>query len=704
MKTRSRFLSLCALLLLAKAGVHAQEQSPDVLRVNTELVQTSLTVVDRDGKFVDGLKKEQFELRIDGQPRPIHFFDYVVTGSSKERSFAGPDQPSTPNLPGSVDRGRTLIFFIDDLHLSLQSLDRTRSMLTHFIDQEMTSRDQVAIASASGQIGFLQQFTNNKEVLRAAMARLHHRPYVVTAYHTGKAPMTEYVAQVIESRSDTKVADFYVEDCMRQNNLPKKAGALLAALRATCQTEVKNSARAVLVQSADITKQTYGGLQSLMRSSIRRPGRKLAFFISDGFMLQQGLQSSLSSRLLDIIDAAQRGGVVVYTIDAKGLVSGSLDATNNVPADPEGRLATLASREIAATQDALNALAVDTGGRALRNTADFDRWVKDVLQETSSYYLLSWRPDAEEQKDKQFRKVNVSIIGRPELRVRLPKGYIPTVATAVTKTADANRTPSRALGDALSDNQSLGEVPISLSLTYLNTPANGMVLTCATQIPNHALSFGDDGTKAALVDLAGVVLNDSGKVVTSFKNRLSATPLPSNMNSGSAALIYNHPVPVAAGMYQVRVAVRDEHSGRVGSSMEWLVIPETASKRLTLSSLLLGGKVLEKQDGVAPQIQFSVDHRFARKDKMSFWVFVYNASSNASDVLTASVEVLRDGRSLSSNLEHLNTRGVADQARIPYTGNVALTRLSPGAYELRVTVSDTSNGSRAIQSTAFEVQ
>jgi VWFA-related protein len=688
-------------------AVSAQQQSPpDVVRVNTELVQTSVTVVDHNGRFVDGLTKDQFALQIDGRERPISFFEQVQIGSVKEQELTAGNQtaPANPSTPVTT-RGRTLVFYIDDLHLSLQSLERTRSMLNHFIDQEMSSRDQVAIASPSGQIGFLQQYTNNKAVLKAALARLNQRPYIVSGYGSGKTPMTEYIAQVIESRSDTKVIDFYVDECMKQSSLPKRLGSLIAALRATCLTQTKNSARAVLAQSADITKQTYAGLESLMQSSTRRPGRKLAFFVSDGFMLQIGLQSSLSGRLLDLISAAQKAGMVVYTIDAKGLVSGTLDATNNVPADPGGRLVAIASREIAAMQDALHALAVDTGGRALRNRNVFESFVDEVLQETSNYYLLSWRPDAAEQKEKRFRKVHVSVIGRPDLTVRLPKGYLPTVTPATTEATAISKTPARMLGDALSDYQTVTQVPLNLSLTYLNTPGNGMVLTCSTEIPNHALGFGDNGKQAANVDLAGVVLSDTGKVVKSFKNRLSADPLPSGPTASSSALIYNHPVPVAPGIYQVRVAVRDEQSGRVGSAMEWLVVPDV-TKQLTLSSLLLGGRIIEKKDGSAPQVQFSVDHRFGRNTKLDFWVFVYNASRSAvSSGLSARVEVLRDGHTVvSSNQQPMNTLELGDPARIPYRGNVALRELSPGAYELRVTVSDTASGKSTTQVAGFEIQ
>ena len=102
---------------------------------------------------------------------------------------------------------------------------------------------------------------------------------------------------------------------------------------------------------------------------------------------------------------------MIYTIDARGLVSGALDATGNVPFDTDGRLESANLREIAASQDALNALAADTGGRALRNQNYFDRFINDALVETSRYYLIAWRPEANDEKNEKLRKIKISVIG-----------------------------------------------------------------------------------------------------------------------------------------------------------------------------------------------------------------------------------------------------------------------------------------------------
>src|SRR5215208_5677274 len=87
-------LSLCAAsLLLGLASAPAlcqqqnqpptepQEQADDIVRITTELVQTDVSVFDKQGRFIDGLKKEDFELKIDGKPVAVNFFERVAAGT-----------------------------------------------------------------------------------------------------------------------------------------------------------------------------------------------------------------------------------------------------------------------------------------------------------------------------------------------------------------------------------------------------------------------------------------------------------------------------------------------------------------------------------------------------------------------------------------------------------------------------------------------
>ena len=244
-------------------------QNEDIVRINTELVQTGVTVVDSHGNFVNSLKREQFEVTVDGKPQTLSFFEQVEAGSDRERQVTQAaretkERPTDKASSVGDSCGRTIIFFVDDLHLSLDSLGRTRKMLTRFIDQEMVETDHVAIASPSGDIGFLQQFTDNKTVLRAAAARLTQKPYNVREMSRESTPMTEYMALTIERKDDPGVFEFYVDECLK--TAPPRYP------RRSCEVEVINRARLMLLQAASVIVNTYKSLESLMQTSALLPG------------------------------------------------------------------------------------------------------------------------------------------------------------------------------------------------------------------------------------------------------------------------------------------------------------------------------------------------------------------------------------------------------------------------------------------------
>jgi hypothetical protein len=449
-----------------------------------------------------------------------------------------------------------------------------------------------------------------------------------------------------------------------------------------------------------------------MHAAERAPGRKLAFFVSDGFLLDAGPHAAATrDKLHHVIDAAQRAGVVVYTLHAEGLVNNTFaDPGNARPMDGGGRLDLASAGELQAKQDALSALAADTGGRALRGTNFFDKWVSNVLDETSNYYLIAWRPESEVEKGPKFRNVKLSVAGQPELSVRAPRGYVegpkPPPATAAKPTDPKATTPETEIRAALTDIFPSSNLPVQLSLTYLNTPANGLVVTSSMEIAGRGLTFGDDGTQPATIRLAGVALNDKGKVAASFRNELNIKPR--KQGEADEGIFYNHHTPLTPGIYQFRVAARDEKSARVGSAMQWIVIPDLSRRELTLSSLLLGGQVIEDKANAASnaQVQLSVDHHFTRAAQLGYWIFVYNAKRDATGKtqLTVQTQVLRDGKPvLSAPPSRLADDG-QDPARIPYGGGVALKTLGPGRYDLKITITDSLAGATATQLADFIVR
>ena len=336
----SSFLLLCCLVFSAISATAQTKPEPttqnqDVVRVDTSLVQTDVMVFDKKGNFVSGLKKEQFQLKVDNKPQEVSFFERFTSDTAKVEKVG--DKPGVvvdPSTPPPVMQSRSVIFFVDDLHLAPDSLVRTRRALLEFINNGMGENDQVAIVSPSGQIGFLQQFTTDKLALRTAVDRLNYRTN--TTPDLGSPPMSEYIALKIRE-GDQQAITYYIQEIQKQSCFRGGNETICTVTPQSAKLQVMQRAQQIVVQSAPATDNTLRLLEGLMRSAAQLPGRKLVFVISDGFYLND-IKTGAIDRVKKVTDAAGRAGVVIYTLDARGLVNESIDITNNRPMDSKGLL------------------------------------------------------------------------------------------------------------------------------------------------------------------------------------------------------------------------------------------------------------------------------------------------------------------------------------------------------------------------------
>jgi VWFA-related protein len=687
-----------------------QEQDEDVIRISTDLVQTGVSVFDKQGRFVEGLKKEDFELKVDGHPVEIGFFERVTAGTAREEAqmaMAGggsgakvKDRAKDVAVAKPLDRGRVIVFFVDDIHTAPASLKSAKDTITRFIEREMGENDLVAIASSSGQIGFLQQYTNNKDVLKMAVERLTYRNF--GARDIEPPVMTDNQALLID-QGDSDVRAYFVELTIKTMGVPPSVAASIVTTRA----------RILLEQSAQLNKMTLSALETLARRAAGLPGRKLIFFISDGFPLD-ARNGDTPDRLRRIADASIRSGVVIYSMDARGLVTDMMDATVEVPFDPQGRMVRALHKEMTAGEDVLNAIAADTGGRFIHNTNDFGPDVAKALKETSNYYLLAWRP-VEEGGGKKFRHIKVSIKNRPELSVKVQRGYFNAMPEVKKSTGAKAGAPVNPLRKAINSLLPKRDIPTRLALSYMDTATEGPSLVASMKIESEALRFEQHGDKsAAVVDIAGTVFDDHGKALDNFSHRLTLTPPSSESGIKTPDIIYNYRATLKPGLYQVRVAALDRASGQMGSASEWVKIPDLSKHALSMSSLIVGERkpsAIEKQkksEALVEDVPVSVDRRFERSSNLRFLVYIYNAvraaAANAQPDVALEVRILRDGQPVLSMPPRKLSPESQDLARLAYAAEIPLQGMRAGQYVLQVRAIDRTANASTAQSVRFEVQ
>lgn len=717
-----------ALCMLAPARAQqpdapAQPSAKDdeeVVRISTELVQTDVMVFDGSGKFVDGLKPEQFELRIDGKPQQVVFFERVKAGTVNEdaqiaAARGGGSGPTAGGAAVPLDRGRTVVFFVDDLHLSPASGIQIRKTIQRFIDEEIGQNDEAVVVSASGQVGFLSQLTDNKAVLRAAADRINTRAFTV---RDGQSPiMTEIHASSIE-HGDTGVQDYFVDQLLRENPYLRRDSA---------ESMVQSRARTILQQSNAIAMNTLHTLATVVRGFGPLPGRKVLFFVSDGFLVDDN-NSSVRDRMRTISDAAARAGVVIYSLDAQGLRSGQADASEPGNFDPGGRLSRASTSEIAAMQAPLFTLAADTGGRALVNTNALGRVVSGALKETSLYYLLAWKPEAATGSGSpKYQRIEVAVRERPELRVLVRRGFYngappPEPARAEKKKkndkksgdASTGQPPSAAERDLLSALHApipRVALPTSLAVGFVHGEAEGSLLTVSVELERSALTFIEGEQKRADFEVVGAVLDDHGKAVRQFGQRLSVTPSPLIPES-QQHVVYSFRFLLAPGIYQVRAAARDANSGRTGSAMQWVELPEL-KKQFSMSSVFLGERTTGQQaaqlkpEELPRSVLLSVDRRFARTSHIRFLTIVYNSTlgSTGQPDVALQIQIFRDDQPVfTAPLSKLKADEGANFTRLPYMAEMSLSTFPPGRYVLQLTAIDRTGKTSTSQRTRFVIE
>lgn len=760
----SLFLSLAVLtvcLPVAQGQSTPQRDVQDeVLRISTDIVQTDLMVLDKQGRAVTGLTREQFELLVDGQPQSILFFESVESGGGREaaklaaaRGKTAPEAAAAAATTGSLATGRSFIFFIDDLHLSQASIQRTREMLNRFIDK-MAPGDQAMLFTPTNQIGFLQQLTDNKAVLKLAASRINYQSQFAPS--GGRRAMTVAEAAAIE-RGQRDVLDYKIKEAIDDMGLERKPaispttedsgsgsttrvqtsnGSTLINLgngqmgeikgdgsssglesggdtnmgqrRQQASAFVKGEAQRILAQANTIGKMLLSSLETVTRGSASLPGRKLLFFISDGFVVDTR-NSATGERLQRVIDASARSGVAVYTLDSQGLTADFGDASKDVFSDVAGRsgsqnsstsatsLALDESRELKAV---LRALAEDTGGRAILNRNDLASGLQQVVDETASYYVLAWKPSEVEAGKPKFKTIQVSVKGRTDLRVLSRKGFysappppLPSDDKAASS-APAAKTQEAEVRAAIISPFPKRQINIAAYSVLTNEASGGYKVTALTDLSGYSVAQG----KGEL-DYAAVVLDDKGKSVSGVGQKVSA---PSDEDGAKPFRVTaKMPNTLTPGLYQVRVAARDSRTGRIGSVFQWVEVPEFKPGKMFLSSLMMAEALSDNDKNAS----LEVARRFARTSNMILQFFVYNPalSADGKPDVTVGLNVLRDGKVLIG-ARPAPLPAVADPARLEYSSAFPLASIPPGRYALQVVVEDRVAKTSATQQLDFTIE
>jgi len=682
-----------------------REQGEETVKIGTELVQIDVVVTDRSGKLISNLKKDDFELLEDGKQQEISFFTVESQKGGLDPESNAPARQALQIAASNAPLGRNIVLIVDNIHTSPANLLRIKDRLTRFIEDDIFDDDRVAVVATSGGLGLLQQLTDDKDVMKRAVNRIGVGSRTTT--DTERPLITAHHAELIDM-GDRDALELSIEETIRELGLTGPDA------RAQAERIVRSRVTAILSQVSHTTKATLSTIESLIRSLKPLPGRKLTILVSDGFLVAGA--SARFSNLFDlrrITDAATRAGVVIYTIDSRGLIAPNSDITSWGPADTTGRRVRIENGEIEAMRGGLNALAHDTGGFPIFDNNDLNLGLRRALEDNSTYYVLAYYP-ANSHQDGKFRKITVKVKNREDLVVRTRKGYFAEEKSK--KPQKEVKDPVEQIRAALSSPVPKQDLSVHLAANFINVKDRGPVALASIQLKGNDLSFASVNDRFNTeVDVVTLVHNSDGKLAANISRTLQLNLRPETykriVNDG---LRYREVIPLNPGLYQVTVAVREKKSGLIGTASQWVHIPDLLTTKLALSDIFVGASrddlLREAKDGEITRGQplGDVARRFPRDSEIDFISVIYNQAQSGDKEkpdFVAQTQIFHNNVVVfTSPLRAVPVDGAEDLSQIPFAARLSLSDLPPGRYTLQLTVIDRSRKTHTSRRVKFTIE
>lgn len=669
---RGKFLAL--MLQLAMLGpCLSAEQQDYTFRAEAEVILVNVTVRDKSGKFVRGLKPEDFKVLEDGKAQHVASFDIENTDSlpSLEAAQTAPienAQPSSPSASADPPHGaalqykdrRLIVLFFDLSSMQPDEIDHAASAAENYVDKQMAPADLVSIVSLASSLQLNQDFTSDRSQLKK----------VLQSFNAGAGQgFEEGSTGTTEGTADT-AGSFTVDDTeFNIFNTDRRLDAL----------------RSVAEQLSHINQ------------------KKSLIYFSSG-MDRTGIENQ--SELRAAANAAVRANLSIYALDIRGLqalaAGGEAQNASLRGISPYSGQATLnALNSNFTTQETLVTLAADTGGRAFLDSNDFTKVFKGVQDDTSTYYVLGYH-STNPSRDGRYRRIVVSI-DRPGLKIEYRRGYY---APADYKHANKDDR-ERQLEEQLASDLPATDLPLYLASGYFRIGNDRFFVPVSLVVPGSEIPFVSNSSQdKATLDVIGMVLDASkrplGKMRDTVKLVVSTSTQVKQKN-----VQYNSGFVLPTGKYHFKFAVRENQTGRMGSFETDFTVPDLKNQPLKMSSVVLANQIQpsgKKKNADNPlvrdgsEIVPSVTHVFSSGQHLYLYYEVYDPARDGAEnkpgirVLTNVAFFQGKAKVYETPLVDTIELSPGNRKAAVFQLDVALSQLKPGFYTCQVNVVDAAAG------------
>jgi VWFA-related protein len=677
--------ALVLIVSMTSPSPSALQQRAPTFRADVILISVDVVVRDRSGTVVRGLTAADFEVHEDGRPQQIRTFTFqeiddtkapaasvdllsdvqarVVESAQQPASAAArPAVPDESPLRSQDLAGRRLIVLLFDVS-SMQPEDVQRSVESaqKYVTEQMSSADLIAVATVSSMLNVLTDFTGDRAKVQEALNKLAYTDGTATPPPDAATMATD---EVTAADPDAAATEEVAELDMFNNDMR------LRVLKTLAET-----------------------LQPIEQ-------KKAIVYFSAG--MQRG-GSDNQVELRATINAAVRANLAIYSIDTRGLqavVPGG-DATRGSgrgQAMFSGRGMAQQFARLSSSQSTLTTLSADTGGHAFTDTNNFGEAFTRLRRDMSAYYLLGYN-STNRTKDGRFRRIQVRL-KQEGLRVEARAGYYSD--RDFTHTARGDRETQ--LQDQLWAAVSATDLPVIVTSDFFRLTPDKYFVPVAIAVPGSYVPV-PAGKDKAILDILGEVRDERGFPVGRIRQTMEL-PAAASATLAGKQILYQSGVTLPPGRFSVKVVVRENANGMMGSFEAPITIPQLNAATLKVSSVVLSTQMQAAprgrsdnplvRDGV--QLLPNLTRVVGRDQKLYFYYEVYDPGTpegGAPDVRTSlafyrgKVKVFETPIVQRSALDETTRRAALFRFEVPAHS------FEPGLYTCQVNIIDEIAGTFA---------
>jgi VWFA-related protein len=563
--------SVCIVAALAMR-IGAQENGSSIptptIRVNTRLVLVDVVVTDKQGKPISGLKPDDFTLEESGKKQKIATF---TTPEDILKANAGQELPAGiySNEPQyRATGGPAVVLLLDAANTPFKDQAYARLQMLKFVAQNLNAGQRMAIFTLTNGLGVLQDFTTDPNILATAIKN----------YKPQEQPMVAAVSPALTAKTP--------------GSLDPGGGSAAAV------TVAQNSMRGfeqiqVSYQQERQVQTTLMAMRSLSRILSGIPGRKEVIWLTAGFpfelvpeersvseaelleSLPSIKQMGVGTRSAGAVAGAERlshaeeirqasaqlsaAQVAIYPVDVRGLISGvefQREDSANRQSDDVGTRAVGRMSDLQSSQEGMREVASQTGGRAYINQNEVSVGVAQAVADNAASYTLGYYPD-NKKWDGKYRTLKVKLDKDAQLHYR--KGYY-----AIDPMQEKDRNTDAVMAEALQ--QSIPSTQVTFKAQVKPVEKNKAIVVFLVDGHTLTAADGSGGKKKLDVDFYAAVYSPDGKMLANRSTKVAQEVTDEQyQHILQPGLISQLPVELPAGKNQLRLAVRDNKTGHVGT-------------------------------------------------------------------------------------------------------------------------------------------